>query len=47
MIGVLDTVWGSIENKIEDKINPIPKNYPNIKIKIMINLDLILIQIYL
>ena len=26
---VLDTVWGSIENKIEDKINP----YPNIKIK--------------
>ena len=31
--GVLDTVWGSIENKIEDKINPIPNNYPNIKIK--------------
>ena len=29
MIGVLDTVWGSIENKIEDKINPIPENYPN------------------
>ena len=25
--------WGSIENKIEDKINPIPNNYPNIKIK--------------
>ena len=24
MIGVVDTVWGSIENKIEDKINPIP-----------------------
>ena len=33
IIGVLDTVWGSIENKIEDKINPIPNNYPNIKIK--------------
>ena len=32
-IGVLDTVWGSIENKIEDKINPIPNNYPSIKIK--------------
>ena len=26
-------LWGSIENKIEDKINPIPNNYPNIKIK--------------
>ena len=33
IISVLDTVWGSIENKIEDKINPIPNNYPNIKIK--------------
>ena len=33
IIGVLDTVWGSTENKIEDKINPIPNNYPNIKIK--------------
>ena len=32
IISVLDTVWGSIENKIEDKINPIPNNYPNIKI---------------
>ena len=26
-------VWGSIENKIEDKINPIPNNCSNIKIK--------------
>ena len=25
IISVLDMVWGSIENKIEDKINPIPK----------------------
>ena len=33
VISVLDMVWGSIENKIEDKINPIPNNYPNIKIK--------------
>ena len=33
IIGVLDTVWGSIENKIEDKIYPIPNNYPSIKIK--------------
>ena len=33
IIGVLDTVWGSIENKIEDKINPIPNNYADIKIK--------------
>ena len=33
IIGVLDTVWGSTENKIEDKINPIPNNYPNIRIK--------------
>ena len=30
---VLDMVWGSIENKIEDIINPFPNNYPNIKIK--------------
>ena len=33
IISVLDIVWGSNENKIEDKINPIPNNYPNIKIK--------------
>ena len=33
IISVLDVVWGSIENKIEDKINPISNNYPNIKIK--------------
>ena len=33
IISVLDMLWGSIENKIEDKINPIPNNYPNIKIK--------------
>ena len=26
-------LWGSIENKIEDKIYPIPNNYPSIKIK--------------
>ena len=33
IIGVLDVLWGSIENKIEDKIYPFPNNYPNIKIK--------------
>ena len=33
IISVLDMLWGSIENKIEDKINPIPNNYDNIKIK--------------
>ena len=34
IIIVLDTVWGSIENKIKDKINPIPNIYSNItKIK--------------
>ena len=34
IIGVLDVVWGSIENKIEDEINPIPNVYSNIiKIK--------------
>ena len=34
IISVLDTVWGSIENKTEDKINPIPNIYSNIiKIK--------------
>ena len=33
IINVLDTVWGSMENKIEDKINHIPNNFPNIKIK--------------
>ena len=43
IIGVIDTVWGSIENKIEDKINPIPNNYPSIKIKDYDKLDLILI----
>ena len=30
---VLDTIWGSIENKIEDIINPYPEHYSNIKIK--------------
>ena len=30
---ISDMVWGSIKNKIEDKINPIPNNYPNIEIK--------------
>ena len=34
IIGVLDTVWGSIENESEDKINPIPNNYFSIKIKV-------------
>ena len=33
IISVLDTIWRSIENKIEDIINPIPNNYPSIKIK--------------
>ena len=34
IISVLDTVWGSTENKIENKINPIPNIYSNIiKIK--------------
>ena len=33
IIGVLDVLWGSIENKIEDKIYHIPNNYPSIKIK--------------
>ena len=34
IISVLDTVWGSIENKIKHKINPIPNIYSNIiKIK--------------
>ena len=33
IISVLDTIWGSIENKIEDIINPYPEHYPNIKIK--------------
>ena len=33
IISVLDTIWGSIENKIEDIINPFINNYPNIKIK--------------
>ena len=30
---VLDTIWASIENKIEDIIYPYPNNYPNIKMK--------------
>ena len=33
IISVFDVLWGSIENKIEDKIYPIPINYPSIKIK--------------
>ena len=33
IIGVLDVLWGSIENKIEDRIYPILNNYPSIKIK--------------
>ena len=33
IISVIDTIWGSIENKIEDIINPYPEHYPNIKIK--------------
>ena len=33
IINVLSTIWGSIENKIEDIIFPFPNNYPNIKIK--------------
>ena len=39
----LDNIWSSIEIKIEDIIYPyININYPNIKKKIIINLDLIL-----
>ena len=30
---ILDTIWGSIENNIEDIIYPFPNNYPHIKIK--------------
>ena len=30
---VLETIWGSIENKIEDIINPYINNYPRIEIK--------------
>ena len=30
IISVLDMIWVSIENKIEDKINLIPNIYPNI-----------------
>ena len=33
IISVIDTIWGSIENKIEDIINPYPEHYPNIKKK--------------
>ena len=30
---VIDTIWGSIENKMEGIINPYPEHYPNFKIK--------------
>ena len=30
---VIDTIWGSIENKIEDIFNPYINNYPRIEIK--------------
>ena len=30
---VIDTIWGSIENKIEDVIYTFPNNYPGIEIK--------------
>ena len=33
IISAIDAIWGSIENKIEDIINPYPEHYPNIKIK--------------
>ena len=33
IISVIDTIWRSIENKIESIINPYPEHYPNIKIK--------------
>ena len=33
IIRIFDMLWVSIENKIEDKINPIPNNYPDFKIK--------------
>ena len=33
IISVIDTIWKSIENKIEDIINPYPEHYPNIKMK--------------
>ena len=33
IISVLDTIWGYIENKIEDIIYPHPNDYPNVKIK--------------
>ena len=33
IISVIDTIWGSTENKTEDIINPYPEHYPNIKIK--------------
>ena len=33
IISVLDMLWVPTENKIEDKINPNPNNYPNIKIE--------------
>ena len=49
IISVLDTVWGSIENKIKDKINPIPNIYSNIikinnydKFRFNSNIDLLL-----
>ena len=33
MVCFLDTIWGSIENKIKDIIYPFFNNYSNIKIK--------------
>ena len=33
IISIPDMIWGSIENKIEDIINPYPEHYPNVKIK--------------
>ena len=33
IVSVIDTIWTSIENKIEDIIYPNPNNYRNIKIK--------------
>ena len=33
LTSVLDMIWGSIENKVEDIINPYINNYPRIEIK--------------
>ena len=33
VISVIDTIWESLENKIEDIINHYPEHYTNIKIK--------------